>query len=145
MLPPTMDRVRRHTSEHVNRGIDSETEARVRSLTGNPDGIERRLAELEREWDIERALETNAAGIGLAGLALGAFYDRRFLLLPTAVCGFLLQHALQGWCPPIELFRRLGVRTTAEIDRERTALKALRGDFARAQHSPVEALAATVH
>ena len=45
--------------------------------------------------------------------------------------GFLLQHALQGWCPPVPVFRRLGVRTTAEIDRERYALKALRGDFGR--------------
>ena len=41
-----------------------------------------------------------------------------------------MQHALQGWCPPIELFRRLGVRTAGEIARERYALKALRGDFA---------------
>jgi hypothetical protein len=43
--------------------------------------------------------------------------------------GFLLQHALQGWCPPVSLFRRLGVRTSAEIEQERYALKALRGDF----------------
>ena len=43
---------------------------------------------------------------------------------------FLLQHALQGWCPPLPLLRRLGVRTQAEIERERYALKAIRGDFA---------------
>jgi len=43
---------------------------------------------------------------------------------------FCLQHALQGWCPPLTLFRRLGIRTQREIDDERTALKALRGDFA---------------
>ena len=42
---------------------------------------------------------------------------------------FLLQHALQGWCPPLPLFRRLGVRTAREIARERYALQALRGDF----------------
>ncbi|HEV2173318.1 MAG TPA: hypothetical protein VGR71_07115, partial [Nitrospira sp.] len=51
----------------------------------------------------------------------------------TAVAGFLLQHAVQGWCPTISLFRRLGVRTTQEIDHERYALKALRGDFSRVQ------------
>jgi hypothetical protein len=45
------------------------------------------------------------------------------------VAGFLLQHAVQGWCPPVPLFRRLGFRTAAEIDYERYALKALRGDF----------------
>jgi hypothetical protein len=31
----------------------------------------------------------------------------------------------------VPVFRRLGVRTAGEIDRERYALKALRGDFDR--------------
>lgn len=55
--------------------------------------------------------------------------DRRFYLLPAVVVGFLLQHAVQGWCPPMPVFRRLGVRTASEIEEERYALKALRGDF----------------
>jgi hypothetical protein len=56
---------------------------------------------------------------------------------------FLLQHAVQGWCPPIIWFRRLGVRTSTEIDHERNALKALRGDFRHvAPDSPSDALAA---
>jgi hypothetical protein len=42
---------------------------------------------------------------------------------------FFGQHALQGWCLPVPLLRRLGVRTQREIERERFALKALRGDF----------------
>jgi hypothetical protein len=62
-------------------------------------------------------------------VALGYAVDRRFLLLPAAVLTFFAQHALQGWCPPIPLFRRLGVRTAREIERERYAIKALRGDF----------------
>ena len=45
------------------------------------------------------------------------------------VGGFLLQHAVQGWCPPLPIFRRGGVRTQAEIEQERYALKAIRGDF----------------
>ncbi|MCA9457611.1 MAG: hypothetical protein KC587_13175, partial [Nitrospira sp.] len=40
-----------------------------------------------------------------------------------------LQHAIQGWCPPVPLFRRMGIRTTHEIQQERHALKALRGDY----------------
>jgi hypothetical protein len=52
--------------------------------------------------------------------------------LPVVVAGFLLQHALQGWCPPLPVLRRLGVRTADEINQERYALKALRGDFAQA-------------
>ncbi len=53
---------------------------------------------------------------------------------PAAVAGFLFQHAVQGWCPPVPLFRRLGFRTAREIDHERYALKALRGDFRRLEH-----------
>ncbi len=45
------------------------------------------------------------------------------------VGGFLLQHAVQGWCPPLPVFRQMGVRTQTEIDEKRAALKALRGDF----------------
>jgi hypothetical protein len=60
---------------------------------------------------------------------LGIFFDRRFLALPVAVTAFLLQHAVQGWCPPVPFFRKRGVRTMREIDEERFALKALRGDF----------------
>jgi len=55
--------------------------------------------------------------------------DRRWFLLPTVVLSFLLLHAVQGWCPPVPLLRRLGIRTRGEIDRERYALKALAGDF----------------
>lgn len=55
--------------------------------------------------------------------------DRRFALIPLVVGSFLLQHAVQGWCPPLPVFRRMGVRTQTEIDEERAALKALRGDF----------------
>ncbi|HEX9787907.1 MAG TPA: hypothetical protein VGB09_07765 [Candidatus Binatia bacterium] len=78
---------------------------------------------------MERALEANASAVSLLGLGLGTFVDRRWFILPAVVAGFLLQHALQGWCPPVSVFRRLGVRASTEIDHERYALKALRGDF----------------
>ena len=45
------------------------------------------------------------------------------------VTAFLFQHAVQGWCPPVPILRRMGFRTADEINRERYALKALRGDF----------------
>ncbi|HSH82103.1 MAG TPA: hypothetical protein VLA19_26550 [Herpetosiphonaceae bacterium] len=45
------------------------------------------------------------------------------------VLPFLVQHAVQGWCPPLLVIRALGVRTRKEIDVEKYALKALRGDF----------------
>ena len=68
------------------------------------------------------------AKVGL-GVLLGATRGRKWFVLPLVVSGFLLQHALQGWCPPVPVLRRLGVRTRLEIERERYALKILRGDF----------------
>jgi hypothetical protein len=124
MLPGTFDRVRRNTAPEVNRRIRRQTLANLlRYRNAGPEAVARRLDELDHEWDIERALEANAAGIALAGLALGAFAVRRFLLLPAAVCLFLLQHSLQGWCPPVPVLRRLGFRTAREIFEERLALK----------------------
>jgi len=130
MLPATTERVAVNTDEEVNERIRRRTEQSVAlCAAAGPEAIERRLAELDREWDIERTLEANAASLALIGLGLGSFVDRRFLALPAVVAGFLLQHALQGWCPPVPILRRLGFRTQSEIDEERYALKALRGDF----------------
>lgn len=130
MLLSTVARVPEHSSQCANEAIRRETWGNVaRVVAQGPEAIAARLAELDREWDIERTLEANAATVALIGLGLGTFVDRRFHLLPAAVGAFLLQHALQGWCPPLPVFRRLGVRTAREIDEERFALKALRGDF----------------
>jgi hypothetical protein len=48
-------------------------------------------------------------------------------------------HGLQGWSPPATGMRRFGLRTRAEIDAERYALKLLRGDFDTSLKSPGEA------
>lgn len=129
-LPPTTTRVERATSAALNAGIRARTDAQVERMEGLSDeDIASRLAELDREWDVERVLQANASTLVLLGVALGVRVDRRFLLLPAAVLSFLAQHALQGWCPPIPILRRLGVRTTREVQRERHALKALRGDY----------------
>lgn len=128
-LRPTAQRAEAQTTPAFNRRIADQTRASIHYYAAHTAEIETRLAELDREWDMERTLETNAAALAFAGTLLGATLDRRFLVLPLLVSGFLLQHALKGWCPPVVLFRRLGVRSAAEIERERAALKALRGDF----------------
>lgn len=90
------DRVRRNTSDDVNREIDRQAAVRVREYSeGDGRDISRRIDDLEREWDIERVLETNAAAIGLTGLALGVTIDRKWLALPGVVLAFLMQHAVQ--------------------------------------------------
>lgn len=118
-----------HTSARVNAQIRERTEQGVRYYAAHPGEIGDRLRELDHEWDIERALEANASSLALIGLALSLTADRRWIALPIGVTAFLLQHAVQGWCPPVPILRRLGLRTAAEIDLERNALKALRGDY----------------
>lgn len=137
MLPPTTRRVADNSSAVANARIRDRTERRLMHYARNPELIDQRLRELDREWDIERVLEATAAGASLAGFTLAvARRDRRWLLLPLGISAFLMQHALQGWCPPLPLLRRLGVRTAGEIDTERYALKALRGDFGTGTRQP---------
>ncbi|MFP5406645.1 MAG: hypothetical protein ACLGHY_10025 [Gammaproteobacteria bacterium] len=130
MASSTADRVARNTPEEINQRIRNATEMNVVwAAQEGPAGIDRRLRELDQEWDIERCLETGAASLTVLGVAMGTNGDRKWLLLPAVVGGFLLLHVVQGWCPPLPVLRRLGVRTAGEINEERTALKALRGDF----------------
>jgi hypothetical protein len=128
-LPATTRRVNESTVEKTNRRIQAQMERRLCLYAQHPEWIDDRLEELDREWDIERVLETNSSAVSLLGIVLGVLRGRRWLLLPIGVQGFLMQHALTGWCPPLPLLRRLGVRTQSEIETERYALKYLRGDF----------------
>jgi len=128
-MPSTVDRVPSQTAPAAKEAIREEMLDRIAYYSVHPERIAERLDELDREWDIERTLEANASSLAFTGLALGIFSDRRWLLLPVLVTGFLFQHAMQGWCPPLPALRRLGFRTADEINQERYALKALRGDF----------------
>jgi len=151
MMPATNHRVAINTSDSVNRQIRERTSQSVIGYaTAGPNAINERLSELDQEWDVERVIEANASVLAVTGLFLGVAVDRKWLLLPGVITVFLFQHAIQGWCPPIPILRRLGVRTSAEINEERYALKALRGDFNGASSEPIlgrriqESLAASV-
>jgi len=129
-IPSTSDRVPAHTQEEANRNILERTEENISFYKScGPAAIDRRLKQLDREWDIERCLEASASGFSLLGLTLGALVNRKWFIFPGIVTGFLLLHAIKGWCPPLYLLRQWGVRTATEIDYERYALKAARGDF----------------
>lgn len=131
MSQSEMDRVRAHSSKGVTHRLDQQRFERIARSVGAPsEKVTRHITNLDRGWDIERTLEANAAAISLVSVTLAVTHSRRWLILATAVPAFLLQHAVQGWCPPITVLRRMGVRTRREIDVERTAIKALRGDFA---------------
>lgn len=124
-FPTSADRVRRSTKPQVNEQIDSRIETNIRRYTGSTEGtIKRRIRELDEEWDVERVLEVNASTLALTSLVLGMMVNRKWFYLTGGVLTFLLQHGLQGWCPPLPVLRRLGIRTRGEIDREKYALKA---------------------
>jgi len=132
MFPKTATRVKQNTPERFNENIHRQTQANIaRFGMAGPAAIDKRLCELNAEWDIERYLETMAPTISLIGLYLGANVNRKWLIVPAVVQAFFLQHALQGWCPPLPFLRSMGIRTMEEIEEERVALKAMRGDFKR--------------
>jgi hypothetical protein len=128
MIAESATRVVKHTSDDVNRRIQSDAERRVAYYRDHPEEIDRRLRELDAEWDVERVLATGSSTLTLTGLAMGLGVNRKWLLLSLGVQAFYMQHTLQGWCPPLPVFRRMGFRTQYEIEQERYALKAIRGD-----------------
>lgn len=140
MIASSSDRVKVNTDDALNERIARDAGVRITFYAQNPELIDERLQQLDEEWDIERALETGSSCLTLAGLVLGVGSSRKWLLLSMAVQGFFLQHALQGWCPPLPVLRALGFRTADEINQERYALKALRGDFDEAHDNASAAM-----
>jgi hypothetical protein len=129
-MPSTRQRVPLHTTPAVNESIQSTASRRVRYFESRRGEIADRLQELADEWDIERAIQANASVLAFSGIAMAAVTrDRRWLAVPAVVSAFLFQHAVHGWCPPVPILRALGFRTSYEIEEERNALKALRGDY----------------
>ncbi len=117
------DHVRKNTPDATQRKIDKEIASNIAYYrTENYESIRKRINDLDAKWDIERALELNASTIALASVVLGATINRKWLWLSGLVCSFLAQHAIQGWCPPLPLFRKMGLRTRKELDKERYAL-----------------------
>jgi hypothetical protein len=67
MLPASSQRVATHTSNAVERRLQHEFEDRLAYFAGHPGEIDSRLRDLDREWDIERAIEANASTLAPAG------------------------------------------------------------------------------
>lgn len=130
-VSPHTDRIKNATPPSINRKIEKKTWERIASYVGkNTRDISKRIDELEKEWDIERYLGINMSTLAITGIALTAISrNKAWLILPGVVLGFFMQHAIQGWCPPLPLLRKLHIRTAKEIEQEKYALKVLRGDF----------------
>lgn len=124
------DRVQTNSPEQLNEKIEIQLLSNIQFYSKqDTQAVSKRIKELEKEWYVDRVLITNASAISIICLFLGLKVDKRWFILSGAVAAFLLQHGIQGWCPPLLLFRKLGIRSFKEIDRERFALKYLRGDF----------------
>ncbi|BBL68334.1 hypothetical protein [Methanoculleus chikugoensis] len=63
------NRVRKNTQPEINARIDREILKSLRHFAAQDNlEITRRIRELDRGWDVERALEANSASLGATGL-----------------------------------------------------------------------------
>ena len=128
MLEQQGDTIRDRTSEATNRRIHRDTRAALDQAGDSPSRIRARLAELDREWTVDRALMLNFAIVGslTASLTMRTLYRERKLgawgALFFTQMAFLAHHAIWRWCPPMPVFRRLGFRSAREISDERAVL-----------------------
>jgi hypothetical protein len=126
--PPENDLIREHTPAKVNQTIDEATKLAYERVHRASE-IRERLAKLDREWHIDRALIATFAVLGsiTASNAIRSVWRRKpvsgWRMLFWTQMGFLLHHAVRGWCPPVSVLRRLGFRSANEIAAERAALE----------------------
>lgn len=131
ILPATTHRVATYTNPEINEMIRDNTLENLLCLEDAEEAeLSKRIRNLNAEWDTERFVEAKAAlcvmGCSLFGIAKNKYWS--FLTLIAAT--FLLQHALLGWCPSAPVMRKLGIRTSEEINQEKAVLKLLRKDYA---------------
>lgn len=112
----------------LDRRIEAAIGAQLRYCAGNRRRIERRLRELDDEWDLESVLEAKATLVASLGTVVGAVVNRRLPAVPMSWSATLVRLAANR-LPLAALLRRTGVRTSREIEIERLALRLLRGDL----------------
>lgn len=94
-----------------------------------PQAITDRLNQLETEWSAGRMTKATIGVMIVVGLALTALAGPWWLVLPAFGGLFLLQYLFSNRSWLGATFHEMGYRSGAEIDHEKFALKALRGDF----------------
>lgn len=129
MLAPTTSRVENNSSEKINLTFQQDIKERINRYKGaSPIAIDQRLDKLDREINIERAIELEAPMMIGLGVVLAALQDKRWAMLSAFAASMVIFHNLQGWYPLLPIFRRMGIRTQNEVEQEREALRILRGD-----------------
>ena len=118
----------RADSRAIDRRVEAAIGAQLRHCAGNRRRIERRLRELDEEWDLESVLEAQASLVASLGTMVGAVVNRRLPSVPMAWSAALVRLAANRLPLPTVL-RRMGLRTSREIEIERLALRLLRGEL----------------
>ncbi|MFO8053671.1 MAG: hypothetical protein R6U19_00720 [Bacteroidales bacterium] len=124
------DRIRQNTIEMVNQRIDQSINNNIRYYgSQTKEIISKRIKELDMLWDIDRIVQAGATGTSFTTLLMGAIGSKNWWFLTATSLSFLGIYSVHGWAPSVCVLRSLGIRTRQEIEREKYALKALRGDF----------------
>jgi hypothetical protein len=115
----------------MERSVEESIGAQLRSCAGNRRRITRRLRELDEEWDLESVLESKASIVTALGVMAGAVVNRRAPSVPVSWAASVVRLAANGLLPVEPLLRRLGLRSSREIEIERMALTIMLGDLDR--------------
>ena len=94
-----------------------------------PAAIDTRIAELDHECSAGRMAKVTLGVVIVVGSALAALVSPWWLILPGVAALFLLQYLFTRRALLTTAFAGAGYRTGTEIEHEKFALKALRGDF----------------
>ena len=99
-----------------------------RIAEGGHESVADRINQLDEEWSAGQLTKATAGALVIGGLALARRHPL-FALLPAAGAVALAQSASgrKSWLSA--LFCECGYRSRAEIEKERLALRTLRGDF----------------
>jgi hypothetical protein len=106
-----------------------------------PQAVADRLKALEDEPELETVATLGMAGIGVLALVFGILGSRIWRLLAWAALPLIFAHARGRLSAPGEFLKTLGLRSRKEIEEEKYALKALRGDFREVGETQAEGTA----
>ncbi|MBV8142100.1 MAG: hypothetical protein JOZ60_08655 [Verrucomicrobia bacterium] len=116
----------------VGREVNRDTARSIQYYSRRPiQYVTRRIDELEQEIPLEAFVYRGGAALTVVSLALLLLGVRHKAVGIVAACiaALQLQYSYQGRSPLIDILRRHGYRSRKEIEVEKYALQALRGDF----------------
>jgi len=118
-----------HNSPPTNVRINRLEESLACVVEAGHEAIDKRLRQIDSEWSVGRMVKATTGVMILGGLGLSVLVSPWFAIIPT-LGGLMLAQSLvssKNWLG--QMFSGMGFRTSCEIDHERMALKAIRGDF----------------